>query len=116
MKATESIMLKRRAISGFFLFIFFAKMVISTGPLLVKYFDSEKAYAVILQLEIENHAKDTDTAKEKGGKEIYSSSHSLNSALNALQLYNISAFSLESRRHIQCFYPSVPTPPPNRLA
>jgi hypothetical protein len=105
--------LGRKIISGLFLFIFFLKMVISTVPLLVKYSDSEHIIAVILQLEIENNTKETDHSKGKGGKEFCFDTHSALTFSTPLYNFLSKAISVEKHGHIQSFYPSVPTPPPN---
>ena len=48
-----------------FLFIFFAKMVISVAPMITVQFDSDVVNAVIMQLEIENHStKGADQVKD----------------------------------------------------
>ncbi len=104
----------RKLFSIVFLFIFFAKMVISVAPLVADHMDSEVVNAVIMQLEIENHsAKGSEKAKDCIDKGDW---------LNGLNKYSFSrpqvVIALGSYvflRHspIQAFYPSVPTPPPN---
>lgn len=104
----------RQLFSIVFLFIFFAKMVISVAPLVADHMDSKIVNAVIMQLEIENHsAKGADKAKDCIDKGEW---------LNGFSKYNFSrpqiaiasnAYAFLRHSPIQAFYPSVPTPPPN---
>jgi hypothetical protein len=97
-----------------FLFVFFAKMVISVAPLIAHHMDNEVVNAVIMQLEIENHSsKNVDQAKDSLNKGEW---------LSGLSKFNFSRpqIDIASNQYsflmdcpIQAFYPSVPTPPPN---
>lgn len=104
----------KRLFSYVFLFIFFAKMVISVAPLVVIHIDSTVVKAVIMQLEIENHStKGADQAKDNLNKGEW---------LSGLSKFNFNRpqvdiamkrFNFSRNYPIQAFYPSVPTPPPN---
>jgi hypothetical protein len=105
----------RQLFSIIFLFIFFAKMVISIAPLVASHLDSKFMNAVIMQLEIENHpTKSTD--------QLAKDSLSKGECLNGFNKYNldrphigisVNRYILMREHLIQAFYPSVPTPPPN---
>ncbi|MHB1177221.1 MAG: hypothetical protein ACYCZO_02710 [Daejeonella sp.] len=104
----------RQLFSIVFLFIFFAKMVISAAPLVADHINSEVVNAVIMQLEMENHsAKSPEKSKDCIDKGEW---------LSGFSKYNFSRpqIAIASKgyaflRHspIQAFYPPVPTPPPN---
>ncbi len=89
-------------------------MVISVAPLIAIHIDSEVVKAVIMQLEIENHAsKGSDQAKDNLNKGEW---------LSGLNKFNFNRpqvdiamkrFSFSRDCPIQAFYPAVPTPPPN---
>lgn len=103
---------RRKLASGLFLFIFLAKMVISIAPLVVNFADSEHVRAVILQLEIENHAKETDISKDKAAKDYCTSTKSPFFVSTPLFHFFLMP-PVEKHSDIESFYPSVPTPPPN---
>jgi hypothetical protein len=102
----------KKIFSYIFLFIFFAKMMITLSPLIIKHFDREIMNAVIMQLEIENHAKGgSDMSKELFKDYLYSATES--TFLRTLQCL-IAAPSVDNEAaHLRTFFPSVPTPPPN---
>ena len=98
----------KKIFSAVFLFIFFAKMAISVAPLLFGNLDDESIYSVIMQLEIEHQ-----TPKGSEGKwdEILIINHfNFCQPLSAVSKSKIFTFQ---DRHVQSFYPPVPTPPPN---
>jgi hypothetical protein len=104
----------RKLFSYIFLFVFFAKMVISVAPLIAVHLDSEIVKAVILQLEIENHSgSGSDQAKDSLNKgEWLSGVHKFN--FNRPQIdVAVKRYVVSRNFAIQAFYPSVPTPPPN---
>ena len=103
---------RRKFVSGVFLFIFLAKMVISIAPLVVNFSDNEHIRAVILQLEIENHAKETDTTKDKAAKDFWTTTKSP-FQVSAPLFHFFLMPPVEKHSDIESFYPSVPTPPPN---
>jgi len=95
--------------------IFFIKMVISIAPIYASFYDSDHVMAVILQLEIENHAgksNSTDLGVEKFTKEFTSIT---NWDIFCLPVKHLSAkqYIDQDDIHVKSFYPSVPTPPPN---
>src|SRR6476661_10823154 len=96
--------------SYIFLFIFFAKMVISVAPLIAKSFDKEAINAVIMQLELEHNAKEVEVEK-KMGKEIGSDLFAFNFEQPILHLQKENYYPVDVR-HDQHYFPAVPTPPP----
>ncbi|MBC7913913.1 MAG: hypothetical protein H7Y07_07305 [Pyrinomonadaceae bacterium] len=108
-------MQKERAIKLFsilFLSVFFMKMVISLAPLVIVHFDKQAVHAVIMQLEIENNAKSNDV-KETSVKEYFTLSSFGLVLLHPTELILISMINVDHDKHVQAFYPPVPTPPPN---
>lgn len=96
-----------------FLFIFFSKMFISAAPLAFSHLDNRTINAVIMQLEIEDNAeKGHEKGKEVSIKE-YCDSLLCFSFTNPLTYLESTPIDVEARLHVQTFYPSVPTPPPN---
>ena len=104
----------KKLFSYVFLFVFFAKMVISVAPMVTIHMDSEVVNAVIMQLEIENHStKGSDQAKDSLNKGEWLSGLSKFKFCSP-QVDIISKLNTLLRDYpIQAFYPSVPTPPPN---
>ena len=98
----------KRIFTTVFLFIFFTKMAISIAPLLVSDMDERSVYSVIMQLEIEHQTPKGAEAKWEQVQSLYQ----FNFSQPMIGLISRQAFSFEDR-HIQSFYPSVPTPPPN---
>ncbi|WP_276358812.1 hypothetical protein [Daejeonella sp. H1SJ63] len=97
-----------------FLFIFFAKMLISIAPLIATHFDSNVVNAVIMQLEIEtNSTTSTDQAKDSLTKGEWLSGIFKFNFEQAQPLIAINKYLAMQDFHIEGFYPSVPTPPPN---
>jgi hypothetical protein len=104
----------RKLFSHVFLFIFFAKMVISVAPLIAIHMDSEVVNAVIMQLEIESHSsKGTDQAKDSLNKGEWLSGFGKFNFSRPLIDIALNHYILAGDYPIQAFYPSVPTPPPN---
>ncbi len=97
-----------------FMFVFFAKMIISVMPLF-SFLDSKIAIAVIMQLEHENKTEkadsDKDSVKEKKSfDEIFVSYFEF----RPVQLKEASLLhNLEKTLLVRPFHPVVPTPPPN---
>jgi len=97
-----------------FLFIFFAKMVISIAPLIATHFDSKVVNAVIMQLEIETHSSgSTDQAKDSLTKGEWLSGIFKFNFEQPHRVIAINKYLAMQDFHIEAFYPSVPTPPPN---
>lgn len=104
----------RISFSFVFLFIFFAKMVISIAPLIATHFDSKVVNAVIMQLEIETHSStSTDHAKDSLTKGEWLSGIFKFNFEQPQTLIAIKRYLAMQDFHIEAFYPSVPTPPPN---
>jgi hypothetical protein len=95
-----------------FLTVFFLKMVLSVAPLIVAHFDKQAVNAVIMQLEIENHAKPGEV-KDSSIKEYLTLIHFRLTQMSPTLLVLPSMISVDHDVHVQAFYPSVPTPPPN---
>jgi hypothetical protein len=104
----------KKLFSYVFLFIFFAKMVISVAPMIAIRMDSEVVNAVIMQIEIENHStKGADQAKDSINKGEWLSGLSKFKFCNPQVDIASNLFIFLRDTHLQAFYPSVPTPPPN---
>jgi hypothetical protein len=97
-----------KTISGVFLFIFFTKMAISVAPLLIGDLDEKCVYNVIMQLEIEHESPKGAEAK---WEEILNVNN-FKFSKPVLELLHSKTQCFEDA-HVQSFYPSVPTPPPN---
>jgi len=91
-----------------FLFIFFAKMAISIAPLIIGNMDGQSVYSVIMQLEIEHQTPKGAEAKWEQVQNL----HQYSFARPLVGVVSTKEFNFEDS-HIQSFYPSVPTPPPN---
>jgi len=83
-------------------------MAISIAPLIIGNMDEESLYSVIMQLEIEHQTPKGAEAKWEQVQNLFN----FNFSQPLVGLISPSAFNFEDR-HIQSFYPSVPTPPPN---
>jgi hypothetical protein len=103
----------RQLFSIVFLFIFFAKMVISVAPLVADHINSEVVNSVIMQLEIENNsAKGADQSKDCFHKEWLNGFSKFNFSRPQISI-SLNQYTFLGDSPIQAFYPSVPTPPPN---
>lgn len=97
-----------------FLFIFFAKMVISIAPLVADHMNSEVVNAVIMQLEIEhNSTKSADQSKDCLYKGEWVNGFSKFNFSRPQVSISLNQYTFLGDSPIQAFYPSVPTPPPN---
>jgi len=97
-----------------FLFIFFVKMVISIAPLLADHMDSEIVNAVIMQLEIEtNSSKGADQAKDSLTKGEWLSGFYKFNFEQPHKLIAYKEYIALQDYHIEAFYPTIPSPPPN---
>lgn len=95
-----------------FLFIFMCKLGLAIAPVLIESSDPRTVRQVIMQLEQEHH--ESDAKKDLAGKSylcidfFHFSQHRCSDHLPQADL------AIEwVAKHIQPFYPSVPTPPPN---
>jgi len=102
----------KKVFSLLFLTIFFLKMVISVAPLIIAHFNKQTVHAVIMQLEIENDSKSNDL-KENTVKEYFTLNNFGFTLSHPIQLVLPSMISFDHNKHVQAFYPPVPTPPPN---
>lgn len=96
-----------------FVGIFVAKMVISVAPAFSFKFDSDMMNSVILQLEVEHGEKDSPNkgTKLSESKLMCHSLSVLNLSGSKVVLDN--SFIEHSKRYVNPYHPSVPTPPPN---
>lgn len=101
-------------IVSIFLGIFLSKMMISAAPVFFQKIDQDFMVSVIMQLENENHG-------EENGKSLFKyAEHKIISFKHEFHQLNInldcgvpSSFIEHSRRYVDPYHPSVPTPPPN---
>lgn len=107
--------IKRLVFSILFLFVFFVKMGISIAPLLLS-IDKETVSAVIMQLELENSKDTSENAKDL--QKVFKKGSELNLiyefAINPLSEESLLKYHFNSKEYTTSFYPSVPTPPPNK--
>jgi hypothetical protein len=104
--------LTRVAFSFLFLSIFFSKMVISAAPFVLSHIDRSSVKDVIMQLEIEDDASNTekkDTPVKEYVALFYPSMH----LPEYIRDTATEAVSPDHAKHTQSFHPPVPTPPPN---
>ncbi len=87
-------------------------MLISAAPLIVAHLDPDSINAVIMQLEIEDNSKPTDV-KELSVKEYLTVTSYNDFVPSFVFLESQSVFNEDHSKHMQAFYPPVPTPPPN---
>ncbi|MES2458387.1 MAG: hypothetical protein V4594_22705 [Bacteroidota bacterium] len=97
-----------------FLCVFSAKMVISGAPVFLAHIDKEIMNSVIMQIELE-HSADGDSGKVKVKLCDYKIDfHSDYNFAAELVLIRVSNSSIDhSKRYVDPYHPSVPTPPPN---
>jgi hypothetical protein len=102
-----------------FFSIFFLKMVISALPLITNHFDKDALLQVVLQLEIESNQGKSSTGQDVV-KDVFPSFDlkDFNQPLLVppLRFMNDICFLIDEEYHLSGYYPSVPTPPPNRLS
>ena len=97
-----------------FLGIFTAKMVISGAPVFFAHLDKELMNAVIMQLESENHGDDPGKSTAKFVDQKFMFHRYDISYIPLLIAQGIkNSFIDHSRRYVDPYHPSVPTPPPN---
>lgn len=97
-----------------FMSVFAAKMVISAAPMFFKHLDEKFMVSVIMQLENEN------SPDEKGKSNAKFVDCKLTFHKYDLHYVNLdldcgvpNSFIEHSRRYVDPYHPSVPTPPPN---
>ncbi|MGF1924565.1 MAG: hypothetical protein ACQUHE_10335 [Bacteroidia bacterium] len=97
-----------------FMGIFMSKMVISGAPVFFAHLDKTLMSAVIMQLESENNADDSSKSNLKIGDQKLMFQRSDLNYIPLLITQGIkNSFIDHSRRYVDPYHPSVPTPPPN---
>lgn len=97
-----------------FMGIFTAKMVISGAPVFFAHLDKNLMNAVIMQLENENHGDDTGKSSFKFvDQKLIFQRYDLNYVPVLVASGVKNSFIDHSRRYVDPYHPSVPTPPPN---
>ncbi len=97
-----------------FLSLFCAKMLISAAPVFFQTMDKELVNSVIMQVELE-HGSDGETGKTLKYVDFKIINHTYNSAYIPV-VYDFmltNSFLKHSKRYVNPYHPSVPTPPPN---
>ena len=98
-----------------FLGIFSAKMVISGAPVFFTQIDKQIMNAVIMQIEQE-HSNDGESGKTGLKYTDYKlvEFHHIDTFITILAHFGINnSFIEHSKRYVDPYHPSVPTPPPN---
>ncbi len=97
-----------------FMGIFTAKMVISGAPIFFAHLDKNLMNAVIMQLEQENNGDESskDNVKFADHKLMFHR-YDLTYVPPLTSLGISNSFIDHSRRYVDPYHPSVPTPPPN---
>ncbi|SFG95065.1 hypothetical protein [Pedobacter insulae] len=97
-----------------FLGIFTAKMVISGAPVFFAHLDKDLMSAVIMQLETENNSDDPGKSNVKFGEQkLMFQRFDVNYIPQLITQGIKNSFIDHSRRYVDPYHPSVPTPPPN---
>jgi len=97
-----------------FMGIFTAKMVISGAPVFFAHLDKKLMNAVIMQLETENSGDDTGKSNVKfGDQKLIFQRYEINYVPLLVAKGIKNCFIDHSRRYVDPYHPSVPTPPPN---
>ncbi|WP_343535606.1 hypothetical protein [Pedobacter sp.] len=101
-------------IVAIFMCVFASKMVISAAPMFFKHLDEDFMVSVIMQLENENNGdeKGKSSVKFVDYKMMFQKID-LNYVHLDLDCGVPSSFIEHSRRYVDPYHPSVPTPPPN---
>jgi hypothetical protein len=97
-----------------FMSIFSAKMVISGAPVFFAHLDKNLMNAVIMQLESENHGDDSGKVSIKYvDHKLMFHRYELTYVPLLINKGITNSFIDHSRRYVDPYHPSVPTPPPN---
>lgn len=97
-----------------FMGIFMSKMVISGAPVFFSHLDKDLMNAVIMQLESENHGDDPGKSSVKFVEQkLMFHRVDLNYIPQLIAQGIKNSFIDHSRRYVDPYHPSVPTPPPN---
>lgn len=104
------------SVAAFFVFVFFAKMVISGAPVFLSNSDKEMMKAVIMQIEVSHHQGDDKADNDFKFIDLKcvefppsSNSFEFSSSYIELSKKRIDFY----RKYCLPFHPSVATPPPN---
>lgn len=96
-----------------FLSVFCAKMVISAAPVFLQKMDKELVNSVIMQVELE-HGSDNETGKTVKYVDFKIINHTYNTYIPVVYDFMLTnSFLKHSKRYVNPYHPSVPTPPPN---
>ncbi|RZK58280.1 MAG: hypothetical protein EOO87_00655 [Pedobacter sp.] len=97
-----------------FMVIFTTKMVISGAPVFFSSIDKSLMNAVIMQLEVENNGEETSKGHVK-----FADHKLMFQRFDVVYVPLVISYGLpnsfinHSRRYVDPYHPSVPTPPPN---
>lgn len=96
-----------------FFSIFCAKMLISAAPVFLQHMDKDLINTVIMQVELEQ-GSDGDTGKTLKYIDYKIISHIYTAYVPIIFTFKINnEFLNHSKRYVNPYHPSVPTPPPN---
>lgn len=99
-----------------FLGIFVSKMIISAAPVFLAHIDQQFMISVIMQLENENHGDENGKSSVKFvDQKLITHRYEMYTVSIDLDCGVPSSFIEHSRRYVDPYYPSVPTPPPNNF-
>lgn len=97
-----------------FLGIFASKMVISGAPLIFSALDKGLMSAVIMQLEVEHNGEENQKFSLKfSDQKLFTERFDLPTLHVEVNCGVSNSFIEHSRRYVDPYHPSVPTPPPN---
>lgn len=97
-----------------FMSIFVSKMIISGAPVFLSHFDDEFMESVIMQLENEHQGDDKGKSNLKNlDYKLIVHKHDISAVSLDLDYGIPNGFIEHSRRYVDPYHPSVPTPPPN---
>jgi hypothetical protein len=97
-----------------FLSVFCAKMIISAAPVFLQQMDKELVNSVIMQVELE-HGSDSESGKTLKYVDFKIINHTYAAYIPPV-VYDFmltNSFLKHSKRYVNPYHPSVPTPPPN---
>lgn len=102
----------RNLIGIIFLTIFLVKLSCAVAPIIAQTLSDKKISSVLLEAEMENNAKEGETTKDFSVKEWTQALSDFIFELPLKLLYTSNKVE-ENSLHVQSFYLTVPTPPPN---
>lgn len=96
-----------------FLSVFCAKMLISAAPVFLQKVDKELVNSVIMQVELE-HGSDSESGKTVKYVDFKIINHTYTTYIPVVYDFMLTnSFLKHSKRYVNPYHPSVPTPPPN---